>query len=172
MYDARLIANYFLKLGRRDGVPVDPMKLQKLVYFAHGWYLATVGQPLLSETVEAWRWGPVIPSLYWCFNHYGGNPITEFAVARRGDSFCGDLTSISEIPTGPEGDSLREVLNEVWRVLGKFSGIHLSNLTHLKDSPWDITWSAQKGRRGVDINDEEIKRYFQRNLEDSANAAG
>ncbi|MFQ5632018.1 MAG: Panacea domain-containing protein, partial [bacterium] len=58
MYDSRLIANYFIDFARKDGVAISPMKLQKLVYFAHGYYLAITGQPLIEEEIQAWRYGP------------------------------------------------------------------------------------------------------------------
>jgi uncharacterized phage-associated protein len=59
-YPAAAIANEFIKVAKRNGVLLTPMKLQKLVYFAHGWYLALLGKPLINEPVEAWKFGPVI----------------------------------------------------------------------------------------------------------------
>jgi uncharacterized phage-associated protein len=44
---AKTVANYFLELGRRDWVAVDPLKLQKLVYLAHGWSLQFLQRPLI-----------------------------------------------------------------------------------------------------------------------------
>jgi len=40
------------------------MKLQKLVYYAHGWHLALNNEPLIDEQVECWQYGPVISSLF------------------------------------------------------------------------------------------------------------
>jgi uncharacterized phage-associated protein len=53
-FDSKAVANEFLKLAEQDGVKLSPMKLLKLVYFAHGWHLALKGEPLLNERVEAW----------------------------------------------------------------------------------------------------------------------
>lgn len=74
------VANYFLDKAREDGVDLSPMKLQKLIYFAHGWHLAIYGEPLIDESVEAWAWGPVISSIYHDFKKYGRDPITSPAV--------------------------------------------------------------------------------------------
>src|SRR5258708_4237314 len=75
-------ANFFLAKGLEDGVSIDPLKLQKLVYFAHGWHLAVTGKPLIDEYVEAWPYGPVIPSLYHRFKSYGADPITDLVYVR------------------------------------------------------------------------------------------
>lgn len=40
-------------------------KLQRLLYFIQGWYLAFFdGQPLFDDDFEAWKHGPVVPALY------------------------------------------------------------------------------------------------------------
>ena len=51
------------------------MKVQKLVYYAHGWHLGLADAPLIGELVEAWRWGPVIRSLYAALAEFGNQPI-------------------------------------------------------------------------------------------------
>ncbi len=53
---AKLVANYFLKKAAAEGVTLDPMKLQKLVYIAHGWHLGLLGAPLLRSPIEAWTY--------------------------------------------------------------------------------------------------------------------
>lgn len=53
MHTATSIANFFIQKGMEDRKPVDQMKIQKLVYFAHGWSLAIANKALLNEAVEA-----------------------------------------------------------------------------------------------------------------------
>ena len=150
--EAIAIANYFLDLATRDKRTLDPMKIQKLVYFAHGWYLATRKRPLLIEFVEAWPYGPVIPSLYHEFKRYGTRPIAAKAIAFDGRG---------EVITPNVYDcDVQDLLNWVWEVYGSFSAIQLSNLTHDPGSPWDKVYSQNEGRRGIDIPDEVIQEYF------------
>lgn len=61
-YSAKAVANYFLAQYGKHGL--NPLKLQKLVYIAHGWNLAVRNQPLVdNELPEAWEYGPVFASL-------------------------------------------------------------------------------------------------------------
>ena len=54
------IANYFLDRGEGEDILISPMKVIKLSYLAHGWYLAfTDNNTLVNEDVEAWDHGPV-----------------------------------------------------------------------------------------------------------------
>src|ERR1700689_5397887 len=78
-YPASAIANELIKLSlQKTNSGLSPMKVQKLVYFAHGWYLAlTGGRPMINEPVEAWKFGPVVPSLYYELKKYGETPITD-----------------------------------------------------------------------------------------------
>ncbi|MCC7437458.1 MAG: DUF4065 domain-containing protein [Armatimonadetes bacterium] len=63
-YDSRIVGNSFLDIALKDGTALTPMKLLKLVYIAHGWHLGIMGKPLISDEVQAWKYGPVIPKLY------------------------------------------------------------------------------------------------------------
>src|ERR1700738_3701746 len=76
-YDARAVANYFLERAKAEGIPITPMAIQKLVYFAHGWMLAVYGRPLINQRIEAWEYGPVIRDLYQQFKRFGDLPISE-----------------------------------------------------------------------------------------------
>src|SRR5262245_26249764 len=76
-YPVAEVANWLIERGLEDGRPVDPLKLQKLLYFAHGWHLAITGAPLLDEPIEAWQYGPVVSSIYHEFKHFGSRAITH-----------------------------------------------------------------------------------------------
>jgi uncharacterized phage-associated protein len=153
-YSAKSIANFFLEQAHKDGVPVTPMKLQKLVYYAHGWFSGHTGNPLIDETIEAWQYGPVIQSLYHEFKRYGAQPIkgfaTEFAKA--------DLELVT-VPA-PEDEPVRKFLTAVWNSYSKFTGIALSEMTHAVGSPWDIAWKDGGGIKGKDIPQELITSHF------------
>jgi len=77
MYSALTIANFFVRKGLLEKITVSPMKLQKLIYFAHGWHLAFFDKPLIKEDIQAWAYGPVIPAIYHIYKNYGNTTIKE-----------------------------------------------------------------------------------------------
>jgi uncharacterized phage-associated protein len=83
--NALAVANHFLDIAEKAGQRLTPMKLQKLVYFAHGWHLGLTGEPLLDEEIQAWSFGPVVRSVYNAFRDCGGDEITH-----KGSEFVPD----------------------------------------------------------------------------------
>lgn len=152
MFSAKSIANYFLDLAAMTGDPISPMKLQKLVYYAHGWYSGYTGRPLINEPIEAWQYGPVIPSLYHEFKRFGSGKIEAKA-------FEYDARGVREaLP--PSDPDIRTFLQNVFKSYGQYSGIRLSEMTHASGTPWDMTWNECKGMHNVDIPFERIASYF------------
>lgn len=72
MTDAVVVASYFA-----SKTPMPPMKMLFLTYFAYGWHMAKFGKFLFNEYAEAWEFGPVIPSVYYHFRHYGMEPYSS-----------------------------------------------------------------------------------------------
>jgi len=75
MYNPLAVANYFIYKSIDEGVSITPMKVLKLVYIAHGWHLGIRKEPLITEQTEAWKYGPVVESVYIAFKKYGKNDI-------------------------------------------------------------------------------------------------
>ena len=76
-YPAAAVANSFLDIAKVAEESVDPMKVQKLVYFAHGWHLGYDRGALSTELAQAWRWGPVFPDLYHAVKIWGNRAIAK-----------------------------------------------------------------------------------------------
>ena len=156
-YKAKAIANFFLAKGEAEGMPLSNMKLQKLVYFAHGWHLALIGAPLIDERIQAWEFGPVVRTLYDEFKSYGSAPITGRAQSLE---TTGAHLRFFE-PDVPSTDTQTvALLDRVWETYKKFNAYQLSALTHTAGSPWDVTWSANTGVRNVTIDDDAIRTAF------------
>lgn len=140
------IANYFIYKARESEditeINLTPIKLIKLVFIAHGTYLATKGKILFKEPVQAWKYGPIIPDLYHMIKDYRGDKIVSYI----GLSKISDDGSVApNLPTDPE---ILELLEEVWKYFGSWTGIELSSWTHRQGSAWDIAYN----KLGADKN--------------------
>lgn len=138
---AAAVANAFLDIQKEDNSkypPIDQMKLQKLVFYAHAWWLALKGTPLFGDDVEAWPWGPVIRDVYNEFSIFGRNPIEgKRAVSCQLDNSSNKLKFVWIEPQSPNNE-IMDFLREVWESHKKFTGIQLSNATHALGEPWTI----------------------------------
>lgn len=164
-YDAKAVANYFLDLAEASGERLSPMKLQKLVYYAHGWNLGLTGRPLLDEEVQAWSFGPVIRSLYNEFREFKADAITRKAEEYECDQDGEILARQPRLDDYPDGDAefTRKLLRRIWDVYRGFSAVQLSNLTHAPGTPWDRvcrTYGGQIPKYAV-IPEPWIKEHFE-----------
>lgn len=141
------------------------MKLHKLVFFAHGWHLGLTEEPLLDEVVQAWRYGPVVPSLYHEFKWFLADPIDGLAVRSS-------LRRTIAPTVDPEDDFVSRLLNKVWSSYGQFSAASLSAMTHEADSPWSVVKRQNRGARRVEIPNSLIAQYFQRKAQENREANG
>lgn len=165
-YSSKAIANEFIELAKTDGRgDLSPMKLQKLVYFAHAWHLAFYETPLIREEIQAWRFGPVVPEVYHEFKNYGNASVSRLATEL---SFENNNLSLFEPRVDQADIKTHELIKEIWRVYGQFSPVQLSNLTHVEDSPWSViaaTYGAQLPRN-IDIPNDLIKERFKAKLQE------
>jgi uncharacterized phage-associated protein len=154
LYRSMAVANWFIDHVRA----VSPLKLQKLIYYAHGWNLALRDGPLIDELIEAWEYGPVVPSVYHEFKQYGNQPIAKHGTVlevspERKIQIFAPVIPIEHEVTG-------KLLNKIVEVFGSYSALQLSADTHRPGTPWRTVRDAHPDRRNVDIPDELIQDYF------------
>lgn len=159
-YNSKAVANYFLDLAKESDKPLTPMKLQKLIYFAHGWCLAIYDEPLIAETVEAWKYGPVVPLIYHEFKEYGSGKITDYATEIEWVDDDALQLEFYQPQIAKTDEKTAALLKRIWDIYGKYSGVALSNLTHMKGTPWDQVWN-ESTPSGTDIPVDLMKDYFQ-----------
>lgn len=161
-YKASQVANFFLERAEREGKPLTMLKLVKICYIAHGWVLGLTGRPLVEEDVEAWQYGPVIPSLYHEFKKFGRQQITGRASEFSLDSFDFETP---EIPTSDQ--DTRMILEKVWSVYRNITGGRLVDKTHADGTPWKKAY--QVGKRNVLIDNDKIREHYHELLTSIAN---
>ncbi len=143
-YSPKQIADWFLcSVDRASGSSITHLKLQKLVYYAQAWSLALFNRPLFEEDIEAWAFGPVVPSLF--------------------QRFKGRKWETLEAPdTCPSFDTKTEdLLKEILRVYGKYDAKYLERLTHRED-PWLEARNglAPEAASNNIIPKEKMKKYY------------
>lgn len=148
-YSTQDIANYFLQKGENDST-MTPMKLIKLVYIAHGWNLGLTGIPLVNEEAEAWKYGPVFPSLYKKYREHKDNKIKVEPIKELNIKDADDLS----------------FLDKIWNFYSRFDGLQLSTKTHEPNTPWSETWEKAKQKDTISEsslvipNDIIAKHYY------------
>ncbi|MEC7310500.1 Panacea domain-containing protein [Vibrio atlanticus] len=149
-YSPITVAKLFTLFANADGGKMlTHMQLQKLTYIAHGYKLATTQgqQPLISDDVNAWKFGPVIPSLYQELKSYGNGKVIPL------------FFTSNDLPISPNDQAL---IKAIYDAYGNKDGVELSDLTHRQGTPWDQVWHGANGRHyhGAVIPDSLICQYY------------
>lgn len=146
-YSAHDVANWFLnynyqlrELEGEDTDDISNLKLQKLLYYAQGCFLAIKNRALFNDEIVAWKHGPVVEEVYFEFKNYGSSGIKN--------PNQGELKKFD--------DDTDALLRQVYEVFGKYSAWGLRELTH-KEAPWKNT------PQGFVITTDLIKDYFKEN---------
>lgn len=148
------LANTFIERYGEDGF-IDHLKLQKLCYYAYGWWLALRANeaPLAQSRPQVWKLGPVFQPVYSAFAAHRGDFIRE---PKKIDPFTPAYT----IDAGDAAES--QVIDWVWERYGHFTGTVLSNKTHEIGTPWHNKVKENKFviERFTELTDDEVRPYF------------
>ncbi len=148
MEKVETIAKYFIWKASQENKKISNKKLQKLLYYAQAWYLAIENKPLFKDDIEAWIHGPTIRIIYNEFKKFGFRPI-EIKINEK------EIENIKN----------DDLLDEVWKLYGKYDADYLEALTH-NEEPW------QKAREGLEfdqssdniISKDSMKEYYKDRL--------
>lgn len=145
MYSAREIAKWFLIKDRlmNKELEISNLKLQKLLYYAQGVYLAITNKPLFSDEIVAWQHGPVVADVYYEFCVNGSNVIDYSPVKE-------DKDIIEKIEND---ENARDTLEFVSEEFGQYTAWKLRNMTH-QEKPWLST------KQNKVIKNDLIRDYF------------
>jgi uncharacterized phage-associated protein len=153
-YSSLEIGNEFLRLADGHRAKLTQMQLQKLVYLAHGYFLAATGRPLVEDDVEAWDYGSVFPKLRNATKEYGKRAISR--PIRWGDELLFPPRN-SKAAVADLRDQDQRIIGKVWSVYGRFPAFKLSALTHDPNGPWAKAYVEGENRV---IPDDDILQYF------------
>ena len=141
------VADYLIY--NSSSVYLTPLHINKLVFFSHGWNLGILETPLINEDVEAWKYGPIIPSIYYAFKKYVQKKVVPE------EYFSTDQNkNIDDLFTTDN----KKIMDAVINVYAKKSGAELIAITHEHGSPWQRHYIED--RRDIKIPTESIKDYY------------
>ena len=151
-YSALSIAWYIVDYVQKmeEDQTITNLKLQKIMYFLQAQFLKTNKTPLFSDNIEAWKYGPVIDSVYSYYCEYMNRPIN--------DDF-----EPSILLTADE----QELINSIVDDFISDDEWDLVEITHNQD-PWVDNY--EKGVKHKIIPVQDIIAYFEtRNLREIIN---
>lgn len=148
---AAAAAEYLLTIqDEEDGI--SGLKLQKLLYYAQGYALALLGQPLFGAKIKAWNHGPVVPAIWHTYRQHESDAIPA--------------------PTGFDplsiNASARAILDRVYAEFGQFSAWRLREMTHA-ERPWKEMWDESD--RTAEIPPSLMAESFAERLQQRAKAS-
>ncbi len=153
------LTNFVILYFKNNGIPLSPLKLQKILYYIQAWHLVFFnGHPLFDEQPEAWVNGPVYPSVYKRFKKEWLSD-NNLSVSYSGDDAEKTMQMfLQKMLLEPEQT---EFLFAVLQKYGKCSAAQLVYLTHA-ESPWN---DARNGLSPFDrsnncISFESMKTYY------------
>jgi uncharacterized phage-associated protein len=157
--NAIAIANYFIDLAKETNVNIYQMGLMKRVYITHGYCLAIFDHSALDpnyDVVQAWKNGPVIPSVYHSFKHNRNNPITE-------KSFFIDVKkeSLDFVEPKLKNKDVQDVADFVWKGCFDMGDFEIVELLHQKGTPWALCY--EEGKNNI-IPDLYTKTYYKKQI--------
>jgi len=140
-----------LEKAEEFGLSLTNLKLHKLLYLAHGLMLAKYDRPLLEgEPFAAWKYGPVVESLYHDLKVFGASKINaDSSFISNWKSLDGETDEVTAIAA-------------ILKQFGTKSAGALIDTTHRSDGPWHAVF--EENTPNVKIDDDEIKNYFKKHL--------
>lgn len=157
IYTPSHIANYFLDKKNHN---IDNLKLNKLVYFAYAWSLIFLnGREIFKEPIQAWRFGPVIPSLYHEFKNFGWHKIEKKSYINLA-YLKNENEDIVEPKIEDNDKELMLVLDKIYKFFGHTDSWFLVDITHKKESPWAQTYKENKYNAPIEKN--KIENYYKK----------
>jgi len=139
-YSALDIAKYVIIHEHKENFEVSNLRLQKLLYFIQAIILCKTNVPCFSDDMEAWPFGPVIPSVYYTYRIFGNMNII-----------------LSEQETMPIIDEATKLfIDNILKVCRRYKTFQLVEITH-HQSPWID--AHKNGSKGI-IEKSALKNYF------------
>ncbi|HEL1102533.1 TPA: DUF4065 domain-containing protein, partial [Streptococcus equi subsp. zooepidemicus] len=164
---ALFVANYIIEYSNKKGYQINNLKLQKLLYFVNVRNILEKGAPLFEESMEKWKYGPVVPDVYHEYKRFGAFSISNDEMIMEYVEFStspfGELSDLEITEYNPQKVENTELIEATVDALNSLGPFELVDITHTH-TPWKKDEDRiMDGIQGIKYTIEEIKDYFGQN---------
>ena len=135
-------------------VPCTHLKLEKLVYMCYADYLCNENKKLFNDIIYAYKYGPVIKSVYDIYKKNGYEMIDD---KETYDEESRKLPIKSRLLVAEDGLKKIISINKTIEKYKDYDANELVSLTHKEFSPWFVAGAGELINE--EITDELIKTY-------------
>lgn len=143
MYSAVDLSKYIVTRCFEADEPISNLQLQKILYFIQREWLVRFDFPAFSEPIQAWRFGPVVPNVYYLYCGNGAMPIKQ---------------RFPEIAGMFRTDEHREIVNRIVDRNCQLDPWDLVAATHASGGAWDRTFNGGAGNKRT-ISWDDIRKF-------------
>ena len=127
---ATQLCNIIIDRSIKEDLPLNLMKLQRIMYLIACLYQRRHRKTLFTERFQPWKYGPVLGTLNDKFDCLNGKDISVYSTNAKGEIV---VPALEEMP------ELKDVVDVIWTNAKGMTGIQLSRLIAAsgKNSAWE-----------------------------------
>lgn len=158
------VARYVLLASDKANHPASNLRLQKLLYFTDGYYMAMHGEKsdLFRENFCAWKYGPAVREAYFLFMPNGADRIPKEQYENKETASFNEATRRYIFISSPWNQDIiseedRGFIDNIVKLLARYDDFTLVDISHDPKGPWANHFNGDS--RSI-IPKEEIRQYF------------
>lgn len=154
---SRVLSGMDVALYILSKIKCTHLQLQELVYFAYADYLCEYSERLFTDKIYAFRYGPIVSSIYSAYKYHGHELLSACDVDDPMVKTNIDYASIkNRILFAKSGLRKIKSIDETIKKYGKYNTRQLVAITHRDKAPWSHVDST---KQFAIISDNIIKQY-------------
>lgn len=143
------LADYIVKKSNNDKKLVTNLQLQKILFYIQRYFIVNKNKVIFEDDIEAWKFGPVVPPVYYEYSSYGSLPIFQIN---------NDVKDVKKILKEKLNDAELEIIDNIIEEKREKNAWDLVAETHKPGGSWDRIYNDLSNFTKI-ISNEDIKKY-------------
>lgn len=156
MPSALWIADYITALGKGK---LLPLHIMMMTYMAHGYTLAITKHNLIHDNVEAWKYGPIYPTVYEAVSNYNDKPVKKLYFSNILLTSPEIEKVIKELEVVFSKQEI-EIISEIVNNYKDYTGGEIIALMRKDGTPWEKYYN--ENYMHTHIPNHETKKYYKK----------